>query len=170
MFKPNVNLHKSMFLIVLLSFMSCQDNDALTKEDPMVTIEEQLGQFVQSLVNDPPDSTTISHRVKQYLAGQPQNFFGSTVALLDSGGRATYSPYWYRSSDSLAEIDLSDTSYHIDDQEWLRKPIDSRKAIWTDIYFDAGGGEIWMRTHSIPVIVNNEIIAVATTDLEVDKP
>jgi hypothetical protein len=51
------------------------------------------------------------------------------------------------------------------DQLWLRQPIDSGFPIWTAPYFDAGGGNIWMKTRSVPVIVNGQIIAVATTDL-----
>ncbi|MFN6244412.1 MAG: hypothetical protein ACK4Y8_08670 [Bacteroidota bacterium] len=37
--------------------------------------------------------------------------------------------------------------------------------MWTAPYFDAGGGNIWMKTRSVPVKVNGKIIAVATTDL-----
>jgi hypothetical protein len=52
----------------------------------------------------------------------------------------------------------------------LRKPIDTKLPYWTAPYFDTGGGEIWMKTYSYPIIVNNKVIAVATTDLAVDQP
>jgi len=50
------------------------------------------------------------------------------------------------------------------------KPIDLKKPYWTEPYFDAGGGDIWMQTYSVPIIINNKVVAVATTDLAVDKP
>jgi sigma-B regulation protein RsbU (phosphoserine phosphatase) len=65
---------------------------------------------------------------------------------------------------------LAEPAYQIDEQAWLRLPIDSGYAIWTEPYFDSGGGEVWMRTRAVPVIVGSEIVAVATTDIEVEEP
>ncbi|MEN9952339.1 MAG: hypothetical protein RLZZ520_607, partial [Bacteroidota bacterium] len=108
--------------------------------------------------------------VRVYLNAQPTDFFGSTVALLDANGVVTTSPYWYRKSGGLLNKELSVPSYNINSQDWLRKPIDTKLSYWTAPYFDAGGGEIWMKTYSYPIIVNNKVIAVATTDLAVDQP
>ena len=36
--------------------------------------------------------------------------------------------------------------------------------------FDAGGGEIWMITRSVPVRDADGIFAIVTTDLPVDAP
>lgn len=160
-----VILFASIISISLL-FSSCKKDSTTTPEQ---IVETTLNDFVTTLVSNPPTTADVSNRVKQYLltSGYPPNYFyGSTVTLLDSNGVATYSPYWYRNVDSLMMIDLAaDTSYHINSQSWLRQAIDSRAAIWTAPYFDAGGGNIWMKTRSVPVIVNGKIIAVATTDL-----
>lgn len=146
--------------------MSCkketEDPDPLTNEQQ---VEVSLNGFVADLTATPPTSADISNRVRQYLLSNPSYFFGSTVTLLDSSGVATDSPYWYRSGDSLLSTSLMDTAYHINEQLWLRQPIDSGFAVWTDPYFDAGGGNIWMKTRSVPVIVNGRTVAVATTDL-----
>ena len=154
-------------LLILSSFIISCKNDSVVSPEQMV--ETTLNDFVTTLVSNPPTSADVSNRVKQYLQtkGYPPNYFyGSTVTLLDSTGVATYSPYWYRNVDTLMMVDLAaDTSYHINSQSWLRQAIDSRTAIWTAPYFDAGGGNIWMKTRSVPVIVNGKIIAVATTDL-----
>ena len=155
-----------IIISVLLFLSSCKNDVVITPEQ---TVETTLNEFVSTLVSIPPTSADVSNRVKQYLQtkGYPTNYFyGSTVTLLDSLGVATYSPYWYRNIDTLMMIDLAaDTSYHINTQAWLRQAIDSRTAIWTAPYFDAGGGNIWMKTRSVPVVVNGKIIAVATTDL-----
>ena len=99
------------------------------------------------------------------MLASPEFFYGSTVTLLDSTGAATYSPYWYRSADSLLTTDLvADTAYNINQQTWLRQPIDGGAAIWTAPYFDTGGGNIWMKTRAVPVIINGKIIAIATWD------
>jgi len=145
---------------------ACKKDDP---ETPEISNEQQvetaLNAFVSNLVATPPTSVDVSNRVKQYLLSNPSFFFGSTVTLLDSSELATDSPYWYRSGDSLLTTSLMDTTYHINDQVWLRTPIDSGYAVWTAPYFDAGGGNIWMKTRAVPVIVNGRIVAVATTDL-----
>jgi hypothetical protein len=165
-------MNKFFFLFVSvislsLFFSSCKKDPTTTPEQIVETTLNDY--FVATLVSNPPTTADASARVKQYLQtyGYPPNYFyGATVTLLDSAGVATYSPYWYRSVDTLMMVDLAaDTSYQINSQTWLRQAIDSRTAIWTAPYFDAGGGNIWMKTRSVPVIINGKIIAIATTDL-----
>ncbi len=149
---------------VLIGFnTACKSDPVQTPEEK---VEEAQNAFIASLVSNPPTKADISDRVKVYLLNNTSDFFGATVTLLDSLKIATYSPYWYRSGTNLLMTDLNaDTAYHINNQPWLRQPIDGGGAIWTAPYFDAGGGNIWMKTRSVPVFVNGKIIAVATTDL-----
>ena len=152
-------------LMLLLS--SCKKENDQDGPNPLLVYEVALDAFVADLQAQPLDSAGLSVRVRDYLAAQSGCFFGATVALLDSTGKVYYSPYWYRLNDTLALKNLADPVYQIDEQAWLRQPIDSGYAIWTEPYFDAGGGEVWMRTRAVPVIINSEIVAVATTDVEV---
>jgi hypothetical protein len=154
-------------MVVITLFAACKKDEA---EEPVITSEQKIQQaldaFVADLESNPADTSDLSNRVKAYIQANPDFFFGSTVALLDSAGLAYYSPYWYRSGDSLLVTDLAaDPAYLINEQDWLRQPIDSGAAIWTAPYFDAGGGNIWMKTRAVPVKVNGQTVAVATTDL-----
>ena len=49
-------------------------------------------------------------------------------------------------------------------------PLAANASIWTAPYFDAGGGEIWMITRSVPARDDEGIFAIVTTDLPVDAP
>ena len=149
-------------VILITVFSSCKKDQPLTSEQK---VEIALDAFVSKLELNPPTTADISDRVKEYLQADPTSFFGSTVTLLDTAGVATFSPYWYRLNGSVAVTNLADTSYHINEQLWLRLPIDEGHSIWTAPYFDAGGGNIWMKTRSVPVFVGGKLIAVATTDL-----
>jgi hypothetical protein len=125
---------------------------------------------VEELEEEPPiDAEDLYPRIQGYLEAHP-DFYGSAVALLDAEGIVTTSPYVYRSGEGFAELDLATPEYHIDDQEWLAEPRDSQEATWTDPYFDAGGGEIWMVTRSVPLIRDGAVVLVVTTDLPVDAP
>ncbi len=159
-----MNLFAGALIAVALIGMtlSCKKDEPLTPEQK---VETALDAFVAKLVLNPPTEADISDRIKDYMLTNPTAFFGATVTLLDATGIAVFSPYWYRLNGSLALTNLADTSYHINEQLWLREPIDTGKAIWTDRYFDDGGGNIWMKTRSVPVYSNGKIIAVATTDL-----
>ena len=49
-------------------------------------------------------------------------------------------------------------------------PLAANAGVWTPPYFDAGGGEIWMITRSVPARNSDGIFAIVTTDLPVDAP
>ncbi len=171
MYKYFSCVNNSMWVILLLifnlTFFSCKKEVV----SPLTPIETALDSFVSTLVSTPPTAADLSDRIKNYMMAQPKTFYGSTVALLDNAGKVTISPYWYRSNNTLVFTELTaDAAYHIDTQVWLRTAIDGGKPIWIAPYFDAGGGNIWMRTRSVPVYVNGKIIAIATTDLEVANP
>ncbi len=59
---------------------------------------------------------------------------------------------------------------HIEAQEWIAMPLAANASVWTPPYFDAGGGEIWMITRSVPARDGEGIFAIVTTDLPVDAP
>lgn len=50
--------------------------------------------------------------------------------------------------------------------EWFYVPYNNRQFYWTNPYFDEGGRNVNMITASSPVIVNNEVKAIATLDIE----
>ena len=163
MFKPIFMVLLSVLFVT--TFQSCKKDKSLSNEEE---IEKALDEFVADLQSNPPDTADVSNRVKNYLSAQADFFYGSTVTLLDTSELAVSSPYWYRHNGSLSYSDLMDTSYHINTQAWLRKPIDTGSAIWSDPYFDTGGGNIMMKTRSVPVYSGGKIIAVATTDLALE--
>lgn len=154
-------------VIIVTTTVSCTKDNS---EDPLFKYEQALDAFVATLIANPPDSTNLAPRVSEYLLAQTNDFFGATVTLLDDEGKAAYSPYWYRLNGTLGYKNLAEPGYQIDEQSWLRLPIDEGMAVWTAPYFDEGGGEIWMRTRSVPVYINSVIFAVATTDIEVEQP
>lgn len=119
---------------------------------------------------EPVSPASLSDRIRDYINDCPPACYGATVTLLDEEGKAVASPYWYRSGGDLAYADLMAPDYGIDEQAWLRRPLESGEAVWSDPYFDQGGGEIWMRTYSFPIRVDGRIIAIATTDIAVAEP
>ena len=117
----------------------------------------------------PADAAAYTERLQAYLEAHPA-FYGSAIALLDRAGTVTTSPYVYRTADGYATIDLALPPYNIEAQAWFTAPLAANAGVWTDPYFDAGGGEIWMITRSVPARDDEGVFAIITTDLPVDAP
>ena len=115
------------------------------------------------------DAAAYAERLRVFLDAHPA-FYGSAAALLDQDGRVTASPYVYRTADGYATLDLAVPSYNIESQAWVTAPLAANAGVWTAPYFDAGGGEIWMVTRSVPVRDAEGVFALITTDLPVEDP
>ena len=117
----------------------------------------------------PTEAAAYEEHLRAYLDDHPA-FYGSAAALLDQDGRVTTSPYVYRTDDGYVTLDLAVPSYNIESQGWVTEPLAADAGVWTEPYFDAGGGEIWMITRSVPVRDARGIFAIITTDLPVEAP
>lgn len=138
-------------------------------DDERNRVERSLDGFARDLSATPIDPATLPTRIRDYLGRNP-SFFGSTVTLLGPNQKALVSPYVYKAANGYADKNLVEPGYDIDGQAWLVKPRDTRASTWTEPYFDAGGGEIWMVTRSVPLNRDGVVYAVVTTDLQVEKP
>lgn len=154
--------------LLAVFFVACSSDNAVTPDTiRMREVEAAVTAWVDTLQRALPADSLVSDRIASYLERHPSYFFGSTIAVMNADTSVRLSPYWYRSGTSLAFADLAVASYQIRTKSWFTEPIAKRAAVWTEPYFDEGGGEIWMRTYSVPVIIDGTIIAIATTDLAV---
>ena len=110
-----------------------------------------------------------AERLQTYLDAQPR-FYGAAAALLDHDGMVTASLYVYRTDDGYVVTDLAEPSCKIHSHAGVSEPLTAAAAVGTEPYFDAGSGEIWMVTRSVPVQGAEGIFAIVTTDLPVEAP
>ena len=158
------------FLLVALLTAEASPAGERTVEALQAKVLAALDVLVAELVAERPiDAAAYTDRLRSYLEAHPA-FYGSAAALLDEAGTVTASPYVYRTADGFDTLDLALPDYNIAAQEWIRMPLAANAGIWTPPYFDAGGGEIWMITRSVPARDADGIFAIITTDLPVDAP
>jgi hypothetical protein len=52
---------------------------------------------------------------------------------------------------------------------WFTEPMKRKAPVWSDAYFDEGGGEIMMVTYSAPVMKDGRVIGVLTADFALEE-
>jgi sigma-B regulation protein RsbU (phosphoserine phosphatase) len=115
---------------------------------------------------DPPREL-YEPRIRGILAAWP-DVYGSTIAV--ASGAEPFAPYYFRGRDRIEYADLARHSYAYREAAWYRRAADAGHPAWSPPYFDAGGGETWMVTYSVPFFRKQNdqrpLAGVVTADLE----
>jgi sigma-B regulation protein RsbU (phosphoserine phosphatase) len=124
---------------------------------------------------DPPREQYPA-RIRGILAAWP-DVYGSTIAVEATRDNAAtgqpFAPYLFRHAGDIAYSDLASASYAYRELPWYRLAADSQRPVWSAPYFDAGGGEAWMVTYSVPFFrrysaARRDVAGVVTADLDLD--
>ncbi len=123
---------------------------------------------------DPPFEQYES-RIRGILAAWP-DVYGSTIAAETGSAHSSprpFAPYLFRRDGGVEFSDLALDSYSYRTLPWYRRAADSLEPVWSSPYFDAGGGDIWMVTYSVPFFrraagVPRALAGVVTADLDLD--
>jgi sigma-B regulation protein RsbU (phosphoserine phosphatase) len=125
---------------------------------------------------DPPRSQ-YAQRILGILGAWP-TVYGSTIAAeVGEGHTGTpFAPYYFRGgqgSEGIAYSDLALASYGYRELDWYRRAAETLQPVWSAPYFDAGGGNAWMVTYSVPFFrkgpgSTRTLAGVITADLALD--
>jgi len=87
-------------------------------------------------------------------------------------GEEYFAPYVYREGGETRLIHLGGPQYRYFLQDWYQLPKEMNQALWSEPYFDAGGGGVVMSTYSVPFYLQtgDERIfrGVVTADVSLD--
>jgi phosphoserine phosphatase RsbU/P len=100
--------------------------------------------------------------------------YGSAIAAEVSNASVSaepFAPYYFRRAGSLHFSDLAKQSYAYSEQPWYRRAVEGGAPVWSPPYYDAGGGEAWMVTYSVPFFRDvageqRALAGVVTADLD----
>ncbi len=119
------------------------------------------------------DSQDLKHYLELMVSYNPE-VFGSCIAFepftFDADSEY-FAPYVYRGGDELVFKYLHEREVGYFQQDWYELPVKEKDALWTEPYFDDGGGEILMCTYSVPFFrkdAQEEVKGVVTIDLSLD--
>ncbi len=136
-------------------------------------VERSCEGVVLALAQTDRSEERIYPVLREMLKGN-EEIYGSCVAMPPAGEGATRTykaPYVYRNGEELVSIDLAAHNYQYDVWDWYALPRDLKRPVWTEPFFDEGGGNALMVTYAIPVFRDEEkkdLWAVVTCDVTLD--
>jgi sigma-B regulation protein RsbU (phosphoserine phosphatase) len=136
-------------------------------------VEKVPGYIAFSLERRVYTREEILKMIENELMTNPE-LFGSTVAFEPYAFDSEvlyFAPYFYKDEEKL-KFRFLDHSYRYFSKDWYRIPKELKRPVWSEPYFDEGGGDIIMSTYSVPFtrIVNgeSEFKGVVTADISLD--
>ena len=128
-------------------------------------IPEMIGVTLESGAQETP--AKVEGFLREVLVRNPE-IYGTCIAFrpygLDANASA-YAPYFYRGDDGPKFEQLAKPEYNYFQWDWYRLPRDAGRAMWTEPYFDDGGGNAVMITYSVPFRREERFWGIATIDI-----
>ncbi len=111
----------------------------------------------------------IHSSIKAFLKTNP-SIYGMSVALephVLHENIGEFSPYYFKGDTGFNYSDLAADNYRYLAWDWYTQPKAENKPVWTEPYYDEGGGNVLMATYSTPLWTANEnkFAGVATADI-----
>ncbi len=99
--------------------------------------------------------------------------YGSAIAFepyVYHKDRYYYSPYFYRNDTQVQFVQLGNEQYRYFDWDWYMIPKLLQKPIWTEPYYDEGGGGTIMTTYSVPFFnPDSTVRGIVTADVDLEE-
>jgi len=114
---------------------------------------------------------TLERYLREVVEKNP-DIYGSCIAFKPYGFDSTengYGPYFYRGPEGIDFVQLAAPDYNYFQWPWYREPRDQGRALWTEPYFDDGGGGVLMTTRTVPFRRDGAFWGVATIDIALNQ-
>jgi len=144
-------------------------------ETVLMSVQAATETLARALESAHFDSGEVRHLLRSSLEANPA-IFGEAIAFapaLDDDGRERLeAPYFHR-RDGHIEFVPVEQAYAYPDKDWFRRPRELRRPVWSEPYFDEGGGNVLMVTLSVPFFEQEDsgeqrFRGVVTADLALD--
>ena len=147
------------------------DNTVLRIDNLLNSVEtavENISLVVKENIDDPD----YLYGITRYLVRSEEYLCGSAVAFepnyYPENGHF-FSPYSYRSGDSIISKQLGNEDYDYHYMDWYQIPKLLDKPYWSEPCFDQGGADAIMTTYSYPLYDDDgKLFAILTADISLE--
>jgi len=128
--------------------------------------------LASSLSGKQLDKSTVKELLSRDI-GLNDDIYGMALGL-EPGTLASvpgeFCMYVFREGETIRFRRLDTPQYRYRQMAWYKDPLTSGKAMWSEPYFDKGGGEVLMSTFSVPVMgPNGKALGIATADISLKR-
>jgi phosphoserine phosphatase RsbU/P len=130
--------------------------------------------LAEALKGRPFREEKLLNLIEGFVLSSPE-VFGSTVAYAPYAfdpKKRYFAPYFMLKEGELSFKWLGGEEYDYFTMDWYRLARDRGEPLWTEPYYDKGGGNFWMATYSVPIFrtLENEptFMAVVTADIPLE--
>lgn len=144
----------------VLLYLNAQREARMMTEQTVVQFENVLqpAEVVPRTLVQALENPTITHaevlRIARNFVRHDTVVFGSCLAFepwMNGKGDYWYAPYAFEKNGELNTRILGGPDYDYFKMDWYRLPKLLNKPVWTEPYFDSGGGDTLMCTYSTPI-------------------
>lgn len=143
--------------------------DNMPSDSLKTAVAKSLDNYVLAIKDGVADTSKTMEIIRTYLDANPA-VYGTAIAfepVINGKDSLRYSLYSYRTATGYETKNFGQI-YDYTKDAWYSAPVAQKKAIWTDPYFDAPGGNVQMITYSVPISkADGSIQGVITADLEI---
>ncbi|MCZ7610052.1 MAG: methyl-accepting chemotaxis protein [Ignavibacterium sp.] len=143
-------------------------------ETVLVSVEK-VPQNIANLIEKFSYSEDQLIEILNIMVGENDAIYGATIAFepyMFDRGKKYLAPYVFKSSGSIEISSLATEAYNYPGADWYKIPKSLGRAVWSEPYYDEGGGNALMSTFSVPIFktINGErkIIGIITSDISLE--
>ncbi|ADK86535.1 protein serine/threonine phosphatase [Desulfarculus baarsii DSM 2075] len=118
-----------------------------------------------------PSLEHLRELVERIMAKAPE-VFGMAVAFAPNSydpAVRLHSPYFFRGPNGIETSNLNSADYDYPNQDWYKIPALLKRPVWSEPYFDEGGGNVLMSTFSAPLMQGGQVGGVVTADVSLQS-
>jgi sigma-B regulation protein RsbU (phosphoserine phosphatase) len=132
-------------------------------------VQRSTDLFAQVLSATHPTREEAARLLREIVAAR-DDIYGATIALEPTEEHpAGFAPYFFHVRNEVRYADLTAPNYRFTTKDWYTEPRRLRHAVWSEPYYDEGGGDVLMTTYSVPLLGagsgGRDFMGVVTADV-----
>jgi len=148
-------------------------NEIVHKVENVFLSSAKIPQNLAIVVENSKHDEENLFQLQKMMVLENEEVYGSAIAFEKGAFRKDierFAPYFYKNGDSLEFQNLDDEAYNYFLQDWYQITKEVDRAIWSEPYFDEGGGNTLLTTYSVPFYnnVSEKFCGVITIDISLE--
>ncbi|MCX6258156.1 MAG: SpoIIE family protein phosphatase [Bacteroidia bacterium] len=168
----NYYISRKLILNNVQEYTKYLTSSAIDKSEEVFNIIEKITQNASYMISNVNISEEEINTGLSDIVKNNREIFGSCLAFAPYKYKTNlryYAPYFYKKEGLQHYENLANSSYYYPGWDWYKNPVKTGKPVWSEPYFDKGGGNELMTTYSVPVYnkecKGDSLTGVITTDV-----